>query len=57
MSNPNVEPLAQDHTITLTVPNAEQYFFHDPGLARMDDATLFVAAPQWQFIRFGGRLT
>lgn len=39
------------------MPDAEQYFFHDPGLTRMDDGALIVAAPQWQFMRFGGRLT
>ena len=55
MHNPNVEPLAQDHSVALRVPNAEQYFFHDPGMTRMDDGTLIVAAPQWQFMRFGGR--
>ena len=55
MSNPNVEPLAQSHSIALQVPDAEQYFFHDPGMTRMDDGTLIVAAPQWQFMRFGGR--
>ena len=55
MPNPNVEPLAQGHSIALQVPDAEQYFFHDPGMTRLDDGTLIVAAPQWQFMRFGGR--
>ena len=33
MTNPNVRPLAQDHTIALQVPDSDQYFFHDPGMA------------------------
>ena len=55
MSNPNVQPLAQDHAVALQVPNAGEYFFHDPGMTRLDDGALIVAAPQWQFQRFGGR--
>ena len=49
------EPLAKQYAVALQVPDVEQYFFHDPGLARLDDGTLIVAAPQWQFQRFGGR--
>ena len=41
--------------MALQVPHAEQYFFHDPGMTRLDDGTLLIAAPQWQFQRFGGR--
>ena len=55
MSNPNVHPLAQDHAVALQVPDPEQYFFHDPGMTRLDDGALIVAAAQWQFMRFGGR--
>lgn len=55
MPNPNVHPLAQDHTIALQVPDSDQYFFHDPGMAILDDGALIIAAPQWQFMRFGGR--
>ena len=54
MSNPNKIPLAQSHSVALQVPNAERYFFHDPGLTRLDDGSLILAAPQWQFMRFGG---
>ena len=57
MSNPNVEPLAQDHVIVAQVPNPEMGFFHDPGMTRLDDGTLIVAAPHWQFQRFGGEQT
>ncbi len=47
MLNPNVTPLAQDFTIAARVPDPNLYFFHDPNLARLDDGTLIVAAPQW----------
>ncbi len=47
MSNPNVSPLAQDFVIAARVPDPRLYFFHDPNLARLDDGTLIVAAPQW----------
>ena len=55
MSNPNVQPLAQDHVVALQVPDPEQSFFHDPGMTRLDDGALIVAAPQWQFERFDRR--
>ncbi len=47
MSNPNFIPLAQDFAIAARVPDPRLYFFHDPNLARLDDGTLIVAAPQW----------
>ena len=47
MPNPNVTPLAQNFTIAARVPDPTRYFFHDPNLARLDDGTLLVAAPQW----------
>ena len=47
MTNPNVQPLAQDFVIAARVPDPDLYFFHDPNLARLDDGTLLVAAPQW----------
>ena len=47
MTNPNVEPLAQDFVIAAQVPDPRQYFFHDPDLTRLDDGTLLIAAPQW----------
>ena len=47
MSNPNVSPLAQDFVIAAQVPDPVRYFFHDPDLARLDDGTLLLAAPQW----------
>lgn len=47
MSNPNVSPLAQDFVIAARVPDPVRYFFHDPDLARLDDGTLLLAAPQW----------
>ena len=40
MSNPNVDPLAQEHAVALQVPDAEQYFFHDPSMTRTDDGAL-----------------
>ena len=57
MSNSNIEPLAQGHVVAAQVPHPEMYFFHDPGMTRLDDGTLIVAAPQWQFQRFGGGQT
>ncbi|MCL0099804.1 glycoside hydrolase [Dehalococcoidia bacterium] len=57
MSNPNIEPLAQDHVIVAQTPHPETGFFHDPGITRLDDGTLIVAAPQWHFQRFGGDQT
>ena len=47
MTNPNVEPLAQDFVIAAQVPDPRQYIFHDPDLTRLDDGTLLIAAPQW----------
>ena len=47
MPNPNVTPLAQDFAVAARVPDPRRYFFHDPNLARLDDGTLIVAAPQW----------
>ena len=47
MPNPNVTPLAQDFVIAARAPDPKLYFFHDPNLARLDDGTLIVAAPQW----------
>ena len=48
MSNPNVQPLAQDFVVAAQVPDATRYFFHDPNLTRLDDGTLLIAAPQWR---------
>ena len=47
MSNPNVQPLAQDFTIAARVPDPKRYFFHDPDLTRLEDGTLVLAAPLW----------
>lgn len=47
MSNPNVQPLAQDFVIAAQVPDPVRSFFHDPDLTRLDDGTLLLAAPQW----------
>ena len=47
MSNPNVQPLAQDFVVAARVPAPDRHFFHDPNLTRLDDGTLLVAAPQW----------
>ena len=47
MSNPNVQPLAQDFVIAAQVPDPVRFFFHDPDLTRLDDGTLLLAAPQW----------
>lgn len=47
MTNPNVQPLAQDFIVAAQVPNPDHYFFHDPNLALLDDGTLLIAAPQW----------
>ena len=41
MTNPNLQPLAQDFALAAQVPDAARYFFHDPNLARL------IAAPQW----------
>ena len=48
MSNPNLQPLAQDFVVAAQVPKHEWYFFHDPGLTRLDDGSLLIAAPQWK---------
>jgi hypothetical protein len=53
MFNPNVQPLAQDFVVAAQVPDAKRYFFHDPNLARLDDGTLLIAAPQWERSGFG----
>ena len=45
--NPNTHPLAQDFEIALQVPEPALSFFHDPNMARLDDGTLIIAAPQW----------
>ena len=47
MSNPNVEPLAQDFVVAARVPDHTRFFFHDPNLGRLSDGTLLIAAPQW----------
>ena len=47
MSNPNVEPLAQDFVAAARVPDHTRFFFHDPNLGRLSDGTLLIAAPQW----------
>ena len=47
MSNPNVEPLAQDFVAAARVPDHTRFFFHDPNLGRLSDGTLVIAAPQW----------
>ena len=45
--NPNTHPLAQDFAIALQVPDPASSFFHDPNMARLDDGTIIIAAPQW----------
>ena len=47
MSNPNIQPLAQEFAVAARVPDSSRYFFHDPDLTRLDDGTLLIAAPQW----------
>ena len=46
MPNPNVAPLAQDFAVAARVPDPRLHFFQDPNLARLDDGTLIIAAPQ-----------
>ena len=48
MSNPNIQPLAQDFVVAAEVPDCQRYFFHDPNLTRLDDGGLLIAAPQWE---------
>jgi len=55
MLNPNVEPIAQNYIIAAQVPHPKQYFFHDPGITRLDNGILIIAAPQWRFQRFGAQ--
>ncbi len=45
--NPNTHPLAQGFAVALQVPDHTRFFFHDPNMGRLDDGTLFIAAPQW----------
>ena len=45
--NPNTNPLAQDFTVALQVPDHTRFFFHDPNMGRLNDGTLIIAAPQW----------
>ena len=47
MPNPIVTPLAQAYAIAARAPDPKRSFFHDPNLARLNDGTLVVAAPQW----------
>ena len=53
MSNPNVQPLAQDFVVAAQVPEHDRYFFHDPNMTRLDDGGLLIAAPQWGPSRYG----
>lgn len=41
------QPLAQEYTIALQVPDPHAYFFHDPGMTRTPAGTLIVAGPEW----------
>ena len=54
MSNPNVQPIAQDFVIAAQVSDAGRYFFHDPSLTQLDDGTFFIAAPHWARQRGSG---
>lgn len=54
MFNPNIDPLAQDFVIAAQVPDTDLYFFHDPNLARLENGTLILAAPQWRRQRSNG---
>jgi hypothetical protein len=47
-----VEPLAQEYTIAVRQITKDHYM-HDPGMARLPDGTIFVAAPcnEWQHKR------
>lgn len=47
MPDPNIKPLAADFVVAARVPDPQRWFFHDPNLARLDDGTLLIAAPQW----------
>ncbi len=47
MTNPNVEPLAQEYVVAARIPDPGVYFFHDPNMTRLDDGRLLIAAPQW----------
>ena len=53
VSNPNVQPLAQDFVVAAQVPEHDRYFFHDPNMTRLDDGGLLIAAPQWGPSRYG----
>ena len=47
MSNPNVQPIAQEFAIAAQVSDSSQYFFINPNLTQLDDGTLLIAAPHW----------
>ncbi len=47
MTNPNVEPLAQEYVVASRVPDPGVYFFHDPNMTLLDDGSLLIAAPLW----------
>ena len=47
MSNPNVQPVAQDFVVAAKVTDPELFFLRNPNLTRLDDGGLLLAVPQW----------
>jgi hypothetical protein len=47
MSNPNVQPVAQDFVVAAKVTAPELFFLRNPNLTRLDDGGLLLAVPQW----------
>ena len=45
VGNPNVTPLAQDFVVVARTPSVASHFMHDPGMTRLPNGHLFVAAP------------
>jgi hypothetical protein len=48
-ANPNISPLAQDYVVVAQTPNRHSQYIHDPGMTRLDNGHLFVAAPARTF--------
>ena len=48
MTNPNLQPLAQDFALAAQVPDAARYFFHDPNLTRLYSFLPILYTPQFR---------
>ena len=48
MTNPNLQPLAQDFALAAQVPDAARYFFHDPNLTRLYSFLPISYTPQFR---------